>query len=280
MLRAILHGKAGRIDVGSDSSLSWRDLFKEREDLLTGVFFGRFAYLTTQMQREVLGLLIGEREATKAGEVEDVEFWPRLSGGQRHHVEPDVLIYCKDATVMVEVKPPLRGGQSLYQWRQEIEALAREKQQGDDDISDTVHFVALGRNSSGWRDDAAELEARTSAFDLTIHMREWGELSRSVYRLSDTAESTDHKVLRDWVDAFVLFGLSVQVPTFDSMLQMKRLQSNALALLKSSGWIKEIAPAPKPRKKSIEHAGTDAEKVSWAHLATFCLNHRLHRGAE
>ncbi|MFA0162036.1 hypothetical protein AB4457_11915 [Vibrio splendidus] len=35
MLKAILHGKAGRIEHDKDESVSWASVFKAREDLLT-----------------------------------------------------------------------------------------------------------------------------------------------------------------------------------------------------------------------------------------------------
>ncbi|MFA0408728.1 hypothetical protein AB4505_11140 [Vibrio splendidus] len=35
MLKAILHGKAGRIEHGGQDSVRWASVFKAREDLLT-----------------------------------------------------------------------------------------------------------------------------------------------------------------------------------------------------------------------------------------------------
>ncbi|MDE0565576.1 MULTISPECIES: hypothetical protein [Shewanella] len=41
MLQAIIHGKAGRIDGDKGQSISWREVFKGREDLMTAAVFGR-----------------------------------------------------------------------------------------------------------------------------------------------------------------------------------------------------------------------------------------------
>lgn len=35
MLKAVLHGKAGRIEQDDNESVSWRKLFKSHEDLMT-----------------------------------------------------------------------------------------------------------------------------------------------------------------------------------------------------------------------------------------------------
>lgn len=55
MLVTIARGKAGRIRLpGSESNASWRDLFKQYEDLLTGAFFGRIRYLSAPYSRRLL----------------------------------------------------------------------------------------------------------------------------------------------------------------------------------------------------------------------------------
>ena len=51
MLNAIIHSKAGRIELDHDEkSPSWRQLYKKREDLLTAAFFSRFTYLSGLLQ--------------------------------------------------------------------------------------------------------------------------------------------------------------------------------------------------------------------------------------
>lgn len=40
MLNAIIHGKSGRVNLdGEATSISWKQLYKKREDLLTAAFF-------------------------------------------------------------------------------------------------------------------------------------------------------------------------------------------------------------------------------------------------
>ena len=45
MLMAILNNKAGRIENAQGDAVSWREIFKAYEDLLTSTFFERFSYL-------------------------------------------------------------------------------------------------------------------------------------------------------------------------------------------------------------------------------------------
>lgn len=235
MLRAILHGKAGRVDGGDRAAKSWRELFKEREDLLTSVFFGRLQFLSVSMQQSVLGLLVGERESREAGAVQEIEFWPRLLAGKnRSHVEPDVLIHCEHVTLMVEVKPPFGGEQYELQWLRELDALALEKEHDNEEIMDVVRFVALGRNFKGWQAAAERIASQDYAFELSIHAREWELLAFQLKGLSGIGTAIDDRVLDEWGHAFQLFGVAESVPSFSSLSSLPRLHEEAMGLFVSA----------------------------------------------
>ncbi len=81
MLMTISRGKAGRLQLpGSDLQLGWRDVFRRNEDLLTGVIFSRFRFLSPHGLVQAMGLLVGEEHAEVLGSLEAIEFWPRLTG--------------------------------------------------------------------------------------------------------------------------------------------------------------------------------------------------------
>ena len=74
MLKAILQSKAGRINLpGEPNPVSWREVFKYREDLLTAVFFGRLRYLSQQTANSVMALLIGDNAAAELGDIKSLE---------------------------------------------------------------------------------------------------------------------------------------------------------------------------------------------------------------
>ncbi|MFN3735431.1 hypothetical protein [Comamonas testosteroni] len=81
MLKAILRSKAGRINLPGETSLvSWREVFKYREDLLTAVFFGRLRYLSTTAANNVMALLVGDKAAAELGDLENLELWRQVDG--------------------------------------------------------------------------------------------------------------------------------------------------------------------------------------------------------
>lgn len=219
MLVAITHNKAGRIRIASEQhTLSWRDAFSRSEDLLTAVFFGRFRYLSGSALVFVMARLIGDQEAETLGELKHVEFWPHLTEvNERAWVEPDVLMHFELATVMIEVKPPFGGQQSLDQWRAEITALLAEAKAQSRDVKEKVYFVALGQISSTADAGTALAIDAKAYFDLEICQVEWQRLMTSLRTVDADISATDKAVFDDWQCAFELFGLEPVTLSWDAL---------------------------------------------------------------
>ena len=129
MLQAILHGKAGRIEQDGES-ISWRDAFKRREDLLTAVFFGRVPHLSDDALGAVLRFLLGDDNPIDPSTFDKLELWPYLELKPEHadperepeHVEPDVMLRFENSLVVIEVKPSFGGYQYQDQWQRQTKA--------------------------------------------------------------------------------------------------------------------------------------------------------------
>lgn len=273
MLTAILHGKAGRIQLqGEETKVRWREVFQRSEDLLTSVFFSRLRYLSPQSTTRVMALLVGEEAASALGELRGIRFWPRLEGTNgRSWVEPDVQMQFSNALVMVEVKPPFGGVQRLEQWRAQIRALTQDLTE-DDTPPQQLHFVGLGNNT-------LELDAKmptdwgvAEAFIPVLHQAEWHDIAHALPGLQVDAIASDKAVLDDWRDAFALFGIAVQ-PAFQ--------WSDLLAWASNCGLSTAEVPwpvwsAPPPTPAPAPYKQLPAGGVDWHGLLRFSINHPLH----
>lgn len=214
MLTAILHGKAGRTELNGQN-VSWRDVFRKREDLLTSVFFGRILYLSDEGQRAVLKLLMGDL-CFCLGPLLEVEFWPRLKGlTDRRYVEPDIILHFAQHLVVVEVKAPEGQQQSRRQWLAEIAAL----QERNDDAKEII-LLALGRNVPAWRSEAEALTSELEDLAPRVVCREWHDLKWRLDELADRLETRDARVLHDWHEALLLFGLPERTRPFSDLLPL------------------------------------------------------------
>ncbi len=204
MLTTIIHGKAGRVRLpDSGIGVSWRDIFRKNEDLLTGTFFGRIRYLSEPALELFMGQLIGAKYASELGALEDIEFWPHLSGLEgRSWVEPDVLIEFEEATLLIEVKPPFGGEQSTVQWRAQIGALLAECKQKIRETAPVVHYVALGRNRSLKGEISMDFGEASSFFDLVIHCREWEDVFDSIPQWIEDGQNTNSSIFRTDISVF------------------------------------------------------------------------------
>lgn len=269
MLKAILHSKAGRINLpGEKSQVSWREVFKYREDLLTAVFFGRLRYLSPQTANSVMALLVGVDAAAKLGDFQRLEMWRQVDGTDgRVWVEPDVEIRFSNALVVVEVKPPFGGNQCIDQWRAQIRAIA-EEMKNTDDPPPNFHYVALGKNTFNASSYAPAYFGVADIIEPTIHQVEWDRIAQALPKLHANATAPDSAVLDDWAAAFVLFGMAAPIPfKWGNLIEWSK---NNLLSHKPMPW--HIWPAPVPAPKTQ----TPTADIDWSALQNFSTNHRLH----
>jgi hypothetical protein len=227
MLRAILEGKAGRVELEVGTSQSWREVFQKREDLLTAVFFGRLRYLSIEGEQSVLTLLIGKDLSLAAGPIHKIDFWSKLPLKNRRHVEPDIIIECENATILVEVKPPFGGEQYAGQWKAEINSLIQDRyaEEAHPEHMKNIHFVALGRNFIGWKAIARKLEADFGNYSLKVHAMEWDQIRDEIAIILKQEDGRDRAVYEDWMEAFALFGMRRKLLPFTEMNEMSTVLS-------------------------------------------------------
>lgn len=226
MLKAILEGKSGRVSAdGESDELSWRDVFRKREDLLTAVFFSRLRYLSSEGEQQVLALLVGREQAKKLGCITEIIFWPKLKGLEnRKHVEPDLLVLFEHSLLLIEVKPPFGGLQYVDQWSAQIESLIlqRDDEESEIEVPEKFHFLALGRNTAESYQAKGNLINSYSEGGLeTVHIHEWDDVCRGIHKLADGETGRDRVVYEDWIDAFSLFGLIEPMRPFADMFNLQ-----------------------------------------------------------
>lgn len=273
MLKAILRSKAGRINLPGETSLvSWREVFKYREDLLTAVFFGRLRYLSTTAANNVMALLVGDKAAAELGDLENLELWRQVDGTNgRDRVEPDVEICFSNALVIVEVKPPFGGRQSIKQWCAQIQAIAAEMADTDE-IPQNFHYVALGRNTFDANSDTPTDFGVADIIEPVIHQVEWDSIAQALPKLHVNATASDSAVLEDWAAAFVLFGMAPPEPFhWGELLAWSKDHSLTHEQIPWHIWPTPVSDPETQTPTAQKLAGID-----WSALQNFSSNHRLH----
>ncbi|GIU43738.1 hypothetical protein TUM4438_13330 [Shewanella sairae] len=217
MLKAILHGKAGRIDHNEGESVSWSSLFKAREDLLTSTVFERFAYLSCSLQGSLLTQCFKNYHGVipdSFGEFEGITYWPRFTHEHEagsNEVEPDLIIHFDQCNIIVEVKPPAGGDQYFGQWKKEVESFL----QSDGDQDKPLYFLAIGR--IGQADAKCWAGELLQYFDELkgLAALEWKEVSSYIMGLTYVGNSApelsitqqDRRILLDILEGLSLYGL-------------------------------------------------------------------------
>lgn len=214
MLKAILHGKAGRIEHNQDESVSWSSLFQAREDLLTSTVFERFAYLSDAVQKDMLLHWFKAHQGdipTDFGELEGISYWPRFIHEHdkgSNLVEPDLIIHFDQCNIIIEVKPPAGGDQYFWQWQKEIASFL----QSEDNPGTPLYFLAIGRveqaNSKRW---ASHLLKQFEQLQGIAALK-WAVVTEHIVELTsgDTKLcKQDMRILLDILDGLSLYGLQI-----------------------------------------------------------------------
>src|SRR6266851_4578512 len=164
MLNAIRFGKAGKIDVGLNKSVSWLSLYQNREDLIMATVVERLTYIPASLLITLL------REAAfpknllprSLGDVVDVEFWPKLTRPSKITVtvEPDAIITFERGALIVEAKRFDISMHSAEQWASQWAAYHYDLVQTENPhavAAEDVFLLALGGFQKGDRDGIIQL---------------------------------------------------------------------------------------------------------------------------
>ena len=260
MLHAVLHGKAGRIEIDGQNQ-SWRELFRQFEDLLTAVFVGRFQYLSDQGLTDVLNILLDGVDVESLGKLNSIEYWPKHEGVEnRSFVEPDIIIRFSQAILLIEVKRP-DGIQSYLQWSDEMTALLA---QDEVETKTNIVFLALGGVGSKWQEDARTLKESFSDINLSVCAKNWVDVNDEIRTLSERSdEQRDSCIYLDWLEAFQLYGLRTKVQPY---LKLRSLYA-------PEGWRKLIALLP---VRQIKPSQIFDGKSKWDQLLSFDpIDHKM-----
>lgn len=275
MLKAILHGKAGRIRSEGDAPLSWRQVFRQREDLLTATIFGRFAYLSAACQQKILGFLLTPELACLAGKVNEIQFWPRLKTHgineleHRTLVEPDVWICCDGLDIVIEVKPPFGGVQQETQWLAEVLAVNKASKQKEESRSTRLALVALGNNQCVAPSIAEKSIYQAINGPFSLHLMNWPEFCYFFFSLRTEHFGTDLAVICDIIDAFSIFGLKRPVPGWAPLLKLSHSFDGDLLPLKS---IRQPTMASSAMHHPVKQRTHSTE---WLPLLAYCQSNAL-----
>ncbi|WP_067587301.1 hypothetical protein [Endozoicomonas ascidiicola] len=228
MLHAILGNKAGRIEVDG-KSISVREVYKEREDMITAAVISRIPYLSPDARASLFKLCL-PTSSKDYSEVLQVEFWPRLASIHQNQVEPDVIIKFDWGVLLIEAKRPSDGQQSTCQWFKEIASVST-----DDDYKGEIVFLALGGKSVNNKVLLQELDAKLEYESYEIserHELSWTSLAGAITRLLDNDDilSSDTAILSDINSALELYGIFGR-PSLRTLPKFDLSQRDSLAWL-------------------------------------------------
>lgn len=219
MLRAILGNKSGRICVGEES-VSVREIYKNREDMLTAAIVSRLTYLSDS-EVDLLFNHIFVEANQDFHQISTVEFWPNFSSSIQERVEPDVIVHFDWGVMVIEVKRPHDSYQYAEQWIKELESLPYSYREGD------IYFLSLGGSSANNTTELKRFEVLQSNFeDMNLpspqgmSYQTWEGLINYLQARRDSGDlnRSDDNIIGDMIEALELYGVHTNIHSLKSLV--------------------------------------------------------------
>ncbi len=228
MLRAILGNKSGRITLG-DASVSVREVYKDREDMLTAAIISRASYLSDISLYNIFSSIFTD-SSNDFSLLTEVEFWPNFTSSIQQRVEPDVILHFDWGIMVIEAKRPHDSHQYAEQWIKELESLPLSYRERD------IYFLSLGGSSANNIKELRRFEPlRCSYKDISIPQpnlmtyQTWEGLINYLQITRDTGDlsRSDYNIISDMIKALELYHVHANV---HSLLSLKPLDIKTSSL--------------------------------------------------
>lgn len=228
MLAAVLNGKRRGSGVAGKPLILGSA--QGAEDLLTATVFERIAYLPESVCATFFDYLLGVQEPV--GSLSSIEFWPSWTLGEKR-IEPDVVLYGSERTVLVEAK---RYDDSQQQYAAQ---LANELKAGweCEYIGDNVLLLTVGGLVDYSQETAVRLRGEIDQ-KLDRTSLDYELVCRSWYNLYQALEATVGEVSKDSVP-----GLKRLLDDIASTFEWHGLRTQASCWL---GQLKPVSIRPEP----------------------------------
>ena len=234
MLRAILGNKAGRVTINGQS-VSVREIYKEREDMLTAAIISRVGYLSDAALNNLFNFIF-ESSRFDFHLLNEIEFWPSFSSSIQHRVEPDVILHFEWGIIVIEAKRPHNSFQDAKQWIKELESLPtsyREKE---------IYFLSLGGSSINNINELKRFERliKTNANislpeSIIMTYQTWEGLINHLQAIKDSGElnRSDGNIIADMIEALELYHVHANLYSLSSLkpLGINTLSKNLIATI-------------------------------------------------
>ncbi|CDT66412.1 conserved hypothetical protein [Vibrio coralliirubri] len=261
MLRAILGNKSGRISVGAES-VSVREVYKDREDMLTAAIISRVSYLSDEALNNLFRSIFTHSQQDFS-ELLDVEFWPNFSSTLQSRVEPDVILHFEWGVMIIEAKRPHDSYQYAEQWIKELESLPSNYREGE------IYFLSLGGSTVNNKVELARFRGLKDSYENVsipdptfMAYQTWEGLIDYLQRSKDSGDlsRSDNKVIADMIEALELYHVHANIYSLSSLKPLN-INYSSLTNISNIGGISSISAG---EEKPITHLESlPIQRLSW-----------------